>query len=354
MASVSGDTLTYTDSGGRSTKVGWGRDGDSFAIQESARDAGALASTAGPGCVVYSSNAFSSTFVCGASGVANVRIELGDGDDQAEPGSVSAFNPPRYFTDVSFPVTVLGGDGRDEINGGPAADSLDGGAGDDSLRNVRPSDETMADFATTDTLSGGPGNDTLGGGGTLDGGDGDDQLNSGVRVSAATLRGGPGADTLEGGSGADALDGGDGTDTLNGTDGADRLAGGADGDQLMGGEGADTLDGGDGADVLNGEQGKDGYSAGAGDDKVDAADDVAETIDCGAGRDRVNAWDDGKDRAVPASSCEVVPVSPVRLDERRSKALGYPKASRTGRLRVRIRCLGTCAPIRAASAAGSS
>jgi Ca2+-binding RTX toxin-like protein len=346
-ASVAGDTLTYADSPGRSTKVNWGRDSDSIAIQESARDTGALTSTAGAGCVVYSSNMFSSTFVCSAAGVASVRIDLGDGDDQAEPGSTSAFNPPRFFEDLNFPVTVLGGDGKDGINGGPAADTLDGGPGDDLVFNVRSGASQVSDLSTLDVLSGGPGNDTLSGGATLDGGDGDDGMASGVNVPAATLRGGPGADNLEGGNGADSLDGGDGKDTLNGTEGADRLAGGGDSDTLMGGEGADTLDGGDGADSLEGERGKDSYSAGAGDDKLDAADDVAETLDCGAGRDTVTNWDDGKDRAVPATSCEVVPDSPVRLDGRRSKALGYAAAARTGRLRVRVRCLGTCAPLRA-------
>ena len=81
---------------------------------------------------------------------------------------------------VSFPATLMGGNGRDTVTGGSGDDVIDGGNG-------------------RDLLVGGAGNDLLLGGNSrdvLDGGDGDD-----------ILAGGRGRDAVTGGLGTDRFDG---------------------------------------------------------------------------------------------------------------------------------------------------
>src|SRR4051812_47348297 len=94
-AAVQGSTVVYTDDPGAARTVNWARDGSSIAISEATRDTGKVTATAGAGCVVDKRNDFSATYVCSADGVTGVRIELGDGDDQAEASGTSAFAPPR-------------------------------------------------------------------------------------------------------------------------------------------------------------------------------------------------------------------------------------------------------------------
>jgi Ca2+-binding RTX toxin-like protein len=109
-------------------------------------------------------------------------------------------------------VTLLGGNGDDELVGDADDDTLSGGNGDDTLYGMDGSD----------TLAGDNGSDVL------DGGEGDDDL-----------RGGRGDDVILGAAGED---------HLAGDQGHDILFGGADNDKLVGGSGADTLDGDDGTD----------------------------------------------------------------------------------------------------------
>ena len=266
-----------------------------------------------------------------------VVADLGAGDDH---GQVSM--------DVNFPVTILGGPGRDWLEGNEAANTLDGGAGDDKI--------TGGDG--NDVIRGGDGNDDLSGGGgsdALDGGNGDDLLHpDGLEdPSADVVDGGPGTDTLVDdyssrftdihppvaitlAGGADDGRPGEGDDihgveklSLNiggklvGTDGPDdlelhqvgspsELVGGAGDDVLQGGDGADKLDGGPGADGIDGGYGDDTITGGPGRDKisadmsggdcgplwckfpygndtVDVRDGEADQVSCGDGTDTVYA-----------------------------------------------------------------
>jgi Ca2+-binding RTX toxin-like protein len=88
---------------------------------------------------------------------------------------------------VTLPVTLLGGNGKDNLTGGSGADSLDGGNG-------------------RDMLAGGAGNDVLLGGNARD-----------------VLDGGDGNDNLSGGRGKDEVTGGLGVDTFNGDNAAEIL-----------------------------------------------------------------------------------------------------------------------------------
>jgi Ca2+-binding RTX toxin-like protein len=94
-------------------------------------------------------------------------------------------------------LTLVAGEGGDELNGGNGNDVIVGGAGND----------TVSGFAGNDSISGGAGNDKL------NGSDGND-----------TIVGGAGADTMNGGVGGDVLEADD--------DEADT--------QIHGGSGADT------------------------------------------------------------------------------------------------------------------
>ena len=345
-------TLVYSDAAGDARAVSWARDGGAFAITESRRELGpAVSGTAGPGCVKYQPSDSSATYVCDAAGISAVRIELGDRDDFGEARNTSAFSGPvRYFQDTNFPVTVLAGEGNDEVTGGPAADVLAGDGGDDSLRAGR---DEGAGQPELDTISGGPGNDTITDARSADGGEGNDTIT--LSHAGSTAAAGPGDDSITGGSGADTIDAGDGADSILTGDGGDRVNAGGGDDRIEGGDGDDTLEGGDGADAIDGRAGKDtvaggdgpdamdggtavdSYSGGGGDDRITADDETAEVVDCGGGaNDRVLRWDKGKDRAVPRASCEHVPERGLA---RRSKVIGYGKAARTGRLQVRFQCI---------------
>jgi Ca2+-binding RTX toxin-like protein len=360
-ASVTQGTLVYTDTPGAGTTVKWARDADGYAISEVGRDTADRGTpTAGPGCVVDRSTSVSATFVCSAQGVTAVRIELGDGDDEGAADNVSSGSTTtRYFQDRNFPVTVLGGDGNDQITGGTAGDTIDGEAGDDHLFAYSSNDDSSVASAP-DTLNGGPGNDTTNGGMTIDLGDGDDTAYS--PGPGASIYGGGGNDNITGSRGDDTINGGDGNDVIDATDGNDTISGGVGDDDLAGGVGADQIDGGEGADKLDGGQGADTLQGGAGPDKIDggtgadkigggpgddsinAEDGSADTIDCGEGNDRVAAWDQKKDKAVPRESCEHIPE--VGLDDRGSLVRGYQVAARTGKLKVRFHCVG-CDSLRA-------
>ncbi|MEA2663265.1 MAG: hypothetical protein QOI11_209, partial [Candidatus Eremiobacteraeota bacterium] len=93
QASVQGTTVVYTDSPGDSRAISWARDSGSIAITETLRDVGSKVSpTAGAGCTAYQPNNATATYVCTGDGLADVRIELGDGNDSAEAAQTSAFN----------------------------------------------------------------------------------------------------------------------------------------------------------------------------------------------------------------------------------------------------------------------
>ena len=102
---------------------------------------------------------------------------------------------------------------------------------------------------------------------TLDGGAGNDQLTGSSFMDL--LRGQDGNDTLNGGGGNDFLQGGAGDDQIFGGDGSDGLSGGSGNDTLFGGTGDDTAYGGTGDDSIRGEAGADTIFGGADSDDVD-------------------------------------------------------------------------------------
>ncbi|NUR52460.1 MAG: calcium-binding protein [Hamadaea sp.] len=122
---------------------------------------------------------------------------------------------------TSVRLTLVGGDGNDQLHGGDGHDILYGLGG-------------------ADYLSGGAGDDQL------SGGDGND-----------TAYGLAGQDAIDGGEGRDYLDGGTGDDVLSGDGGGDVLVGGAGTDRISGGAGADVLYTGSGADLVDGGDGDD-------------------------------------------------------------------------------------------------
>jgi hypothetical protein len=283
-------------------------------------------------------------------GPAAVRADLGDGDDH---GQVSA--------NVTFPVTIAGGAGRDRLEGNGAANTFDGGPGDDRLTGSG-GDDVLRGGDGNDEITGGAGRDTLGGDA------GDDLLHPDAAEDPAAdvVDGGPGTDTVDGdyssrfasapvpvaitlGGGADDGRPGEGDDLrsverivlrvggrVTGTDGPDELVfsqvgadsellGGGGDDRLQGGDGADRLDGGAGADAIDGGFGDDTITGGSGRDRIaadlaggdcgpawcklpygndtiDVRDGEADSVTCGAGADRVSA--DPID--VIAADCEQV------------------------------------------------
>jgi cyclophilin family peptidyl-prolyl cis-trans isomerase len=107
---------------------------------------------------------------------------------------------------------------------------------------------------------------------TLDGGAGNDQLIGSSFMDL--LRGQDGNDTLNGGGGNDFLQGGAGDDQLNGADDSDGLSGGSGNDTLFGGLGDDIAFGGTGDDSIRGEAGADTIFGGADSDDVDGGADT--------------------------------------------------------------------------------
>lgn len=120
---------------------------------------------------------------------------------------------------ASYPPTLDGGAGNDQLIGSTFMDLLRGQTGND-------------------TLSGGDGNDFL------QGGTGDDQLLG--EAGTDGLSGGSGNDTIFGGLGDDIAYGGTGDDSIRSGAGADTIFGGADSDDVDGGADTDQVVGGSG------------------------------------------------------------------------------------------------------------
>ena len=189
-----------------------------------------------------------------------IFVVAGNGNDTVK---IAGDNGP-----VSFPATVLGGDGNDTLEGGSGSDFIDGGEGNDLCR-------------------GGTGNDRV------DGGDGDDELHGNGDndlilggKGSDTVSGGIGDDFIEGGDDHDDIFGGDGDDTLLGKKGDDTLTGGNGNDRLDGSVGVDTLNGSEGDDVVIGGKETDKLTGGGGDDKFTRRDKAAEVLDLSTGDKR--------------------------------------------------------------------
>ena len=123
---------------------------------------------------------------------------------------------------------------------------------------------------------------------TLDGGAGNDQLIGSSFMDL--LRGQAGNDTLNGGDGNDFLQGGAGDDQLSGEAGTDGLSGGSGNDTIFGGLGDDIAYGGTGDDSVRGEAGSDTIFGGADSDDVDGGTDT-DQVAGGSGDGEVDAGD---------------------------------------------------------------
>ena len=123
---------------------------------------------------------------------------------------------------------------------------------------------------------------------TLDGGAGNDQLIGSTFMDL--LRGQTGNDTLSGGDGNDFLQGGMGDDQLLGEAGTDGLSGGSGNDTIFGGLGDDIAYGGTGDDSIRGEAGADTIFGGADSDDVDGGADT-DQVAGGSGDGAVDAGD---------------------------------------------------------------
>jgi Ca2+-binding RTX toxin-like protein len=237
-----------------------------------------------------------------------LRLNLGDGDDQALLGA------------AGVAMIVDGGPGADEVEGGAVADTIDGGEGADRLDGGGGKDTldfaartagVRVDLGHGSTADG----DIIAGFERVQGGSGPDTLLGGP--AADTLRGGDGKDRLRGAGGDDILLGSDGSDRLEGDKGDDYLYGENHGDRLYGGAGDDDLVGDDeneddlyeppvfyGRDVLDGGAGNDRlldfggrnvFRGGRGNDRITGGE-APEAVTGGSGRDTIRVRGGGRDR----------------------------------------------------------
>ena len=87
--------------------------------------------------------------ICPAPPIAGFEVNADGGDDKV---SVSS--------NVTIPVTMRGGSGRDQLRGGKGGDKLIGGSGDDRLVGWS-GDDLLAGGPGGDVLLGGPGDDII-------------------------------------------------------------------------------------------------------------------------------------------------------------------------------------------------
>jgi uncharacterized delta-60 repeat protein len=302
----------YLDEGGADTSGSAGFAGGTLSVTGTGRDDQIeLRPGAAAGQVLLRVNGYERRY----SGVTGVVVNGGAGDDDVRVD--------RQFT---FPATLAGGAGDDELHGGAGHDRLDGGEGSDGLVGWEGHDQLLGGPGTdnlygvdgNDELSGGPDFDYLNGGlgaDDISGGDGrdyltyadrergvrvdqdgvgdDGELNEGdnVRPDVEMIEGGTGDDYIEGTGADNDFRGNAGDDTLVGNGGNDTLGGGGGLDSLLGGDGDDelagsgTLRGGNGNDVL--------WTGGTADD-----------VDGGPGLDVINGV---RDDGVPTTG-------PIALD----------------------------------------
>ena len=318
------------------------------------RSNNSLPLTAGSGCLQVSAT----EVTCFANGPRIVTADLGDGDDRLG----------HHFGVVNGSF-IRGGDGNDTLDGADQADSLDGGAGDDRLQGASGDDVINggpgADVLLTNHLETGndvrnggdgndrivadrdPGNDVYGGGAGVDLLDFSDASN-GVRVSLdGVANDGPSGESDNAGTDIENIKGGRGDDLLVGNSGRNLIEGFAGNDTLRGGTppatrtsttiigfvGDDTLDGGIGSDLMHGEGGDDRLLA------RDAVDDqVTTSLTCGDGNDRLDADLADDDTRALTGSCETIDQGAINEGANVRIAPSLLRVSRTGTVRVRLRC----------------
>lgn len=180
-----GDTLVLRGSGGEANHLSVAVDDfDRARLRFTDRTDYPLTADPALGCTVTSSG-FGQFASCPVTGVARVRLEGGEGDDELD---ISPHDLP-----IAGEIILDGGSGADDIEG-PTTDrsvTIVGGPGNDTLKGGRG----------TDRLDGGDGNDQVDGNDGNDevrGGTGDDNVVGGRIMSADVIDGGPGRDTVKG------------------------------------------------------------------------------------------------------------------------------------------------------------
>jgi Ca2+-binding RTX toxin-like protein len=296
-AGALGSTITYNDTTGDVTvtaaagavnDVIESGDGDAITIT----DPNGWNAPADPECVVDGDDV-TCTPGGGDSPIADVVIDLGDGDDSYEFDAAGGVPTGSTITvnGEEGVDTLTGDDSNETLNGGPGADVIEGNNGNDVLNG----DEFGVLTGGNDDVFGGPGADTVrgqGGNDELDGGGGNDSLDGGG--SNDKMDGGTGSDTLVGSTGGDtalydtrsaavnvSLDGvandgeageadnvGTDVENVNGGSAGDTLTGSSVANKLKGFGGADTITGGAGNDLLYGGDGGDDITGGTGNDKL--------------------------------------------------------------------------------------
>lgn len=232
---------------------------------------------------------------CVGAPLAEVAVELGDGDDRLNAAGF-ADPTPQDFDDVR--LIAEGGEGNDSITGADAGSCLEGGPGDDALS----SGAVRAQIGIC-LISGGEGNDVL------TGNDLDD-----------FLFGGPGEDRIEAAGGADLVGGQAGADTLLLGEGRDRASGGPGDDEVLGEGGPDKLNDREGNDLTDGGTGNDllraDFRAGEGSDELRGGAGVDKLAYlCEGCRVSLNgADDDGQPPGDNVREIENVTVSSSRYD----------------------------------------
>lgn len=314
----------------------------------------------------------------------NVRAELGDNSPTwVEWGIVSEDLPANLQITIDggpgvdrltgplrgAAVTLLGGEGNDELlggqlndvlDGGPGNDRLDGSGGNDVVRGGEGDDELAGDgvIRGSDVIDGGPGIDHIGsdwiqndrGSGRLaisldgvanDGHPGEHDNVVGVErfdlfEPAEFVAGGDGVffKLLNTSVEPSSLTGGPGADTLVAYDSADTIDGKGGDDVIEGGYGDDTITGGPGRDQINADAGTNSCNflvcrIGSGNDTVNVRDGEVDSVVCGPGTDTVIA--DANDTV--AGDCEQVDraggggPTPDRVrDKGRDRAPTRPRA----------------------------
>ena len=273
--------------------------------------------TPGPGCVqAIDPLTFAVNPASVDCNVAGVTSGLVDVDGRSDV--VRAFG-------VDIAMTILGGEGADNLQGGDQPDNIKGGIGDDFMDGNGGSDTLEGEDGNDRLRSAGSTPDTLICGAGIDSYEADptDLIDASCEAPPAPPVGGTTSDptttvrqsdvargTVNSGnlpaqkSGAcdneifltqgvdrkigtgqgDMMFGLGGRDVLNGGSGDDCLLGGEGNDVLSGGSGNDRVEGQVGSDLLSGGNGNDGVLGAAGNDKITggAGNDV---LDGSAGRD---------------------------------------------------------------------
>ncbi len=212
-----------------------------------------------------------------------ITVDAGAGHDRVRVrGDPSHGGTLRDTAGNLIGVTLLGGEGNDQLTGSAGNDLIEGGPGLDRIEGLDGHD-TLRGGDGSDLIDGGDGIDFIQGGNGNDrliGGNGSDHIEGGA--GADQISGGPGNDTLIGGPGNDAINAGEGDDQVHADSGNDHASGGNGNDTVTGGQGQDRIDGGEGNDTLGGDAGNDGIDGDNGDDRIDG-DAGNDRIDGGSG-----------------------------------------------------------------------